>query len=467
MIPSPSPSLRAAAADVLAQRIPIHLDRLTWSADQLRAHQTAALRATLAAAIGGSPFHARRLAGIDPSTFEIADLPSLPEMHKREMMASFDDVVTDRSVTRAAAEAALAAATTDPEPLPGGRFAMASGGSSGERGVFVYSLEALADFLLGMVRGSISRLQAMGGPPPGGVPMAIVAAGSAVHATRLLAALFSGDLIRVTSIPATLPIDEITGRLRAEPPWFLQGYPSSLEAVAAEQEAGRLGLRLLGVTGTSESFSVTSKERVAAAFGVAVADQFGSSEGLVGVSEPGDHPIRMASDLAIVELVDHDGRPVLPGTPSARVLVTTLFNPVQPLIRYRLDDRMTAHETDGSGHARLTVEGRNDEPFAWGAVRIHPLAVRSVLVTTPSVREYQVRQTATGIDVTVVIERPQSASDPADATVLGDLAARLTSALRDGGLPDPVVRLDTAAGLERHADTGKVRRFVSLPTTPA
>jgi hypothetical protein len=56
-----------------------------------------------------SPFHARRLAGIDPGRFELGQLAELPVMTKQQMMASFDELLTDRRVTRARAEQQLAA----------------------------------------------------------------------------------------------------------------------------------------------------------------------------------------------------------------------------------------------------------------------------------------------------------------------------------------------------------------------
>ena len=52
----------------------------------------------------------------------------------------------------------------------------------------------------------LSRLLAAGAVPPGGVPMAMVAADSAVHSTRALPSLFSGDLLDVTCVPVSLPL---------------------------------------------------------------------------------------------------------------------------------------------------------------------------------------------------------------------------------------------------------------------
>lgn len=48
------------------------------------------------------------------------------------------------------------------------------------------------------------------------------------------------------------------------------------------------------------------------------------------------------TDLCIVELVGADNRPVTPGAPSAKVLVTNLYNVTQPLIRYEPTDTFTA-----------------------------------------------------------------------------------------------------------------------------
>ena len=135
-------------------------------------------------------------------------------------------------------------------------------------------------------------------------------------------------------------------------------------------------------------------------------DSFGSSEGLVGASEPDADVITFAEDGCIIELVDEEYRAVPPGTPCAAVLVTNLGNRLQPLIRYELTDTFVQQPAAaGHGHLRARVEGRSDDNFRYGAVTIHPLVIRSVLVRSPDVLEYQVRQTTSGIDVRAVAER--------------------------------------------------------------
>src|SRR5262249_53870189 len=151
-----------------------------WSAERIRTQQRDRVRALLARAIASSPFHQRRLAGIDPATFELADLPRIPVMTKADLMDRFEDVVTDRELTLAAAERALAATTTRPVPILDRYIALASGGSSGRRGVFVFDRDALTDFVCSLMRALVARITALGMPR---LAISFVGAASAVHAT--------------------------------------------------------------------------------------------------------------------------------------------------------------------------------------------------------------------------------------------------------------------------------------------
>jgi phenylacetate-CoA ligase len=438
----------------LRAALPAHIDRLAWDADRVRAHQRDRLRALLRHAKAHSRFHAERLAGVDAARFELDDLPSLPTMTKTEMMAGLDDLLTDPRLSRAVLERHLAG-MTEAAALHGEYVVLASSGSSGERGVFAYGADAIVDYTLGLVRGALARLLAMGPPPPGGVPMAIVAAASPIHASRALPELFSGEPLAITSIPVTLPLPEIVDRLNRLRPVLLQGYPSVLSLLAAERAAGRLRIAPLAVTGSSEQFPAEARARVAAAFGAGVVDQFGSTEGVLGSSAPDDPAIVLASDLAVVELVDDRNRPVPAGTPSAKALVTNLMNPTQPLIRYELPDRFVRQpDAAGHGHLRVTVEGRADDLLRFGEVVVHPLVLHSVLVDTPEVVEYQVTQTRRGAHVAVVA--PGGVNEPA-------LAARLAAALGGAGVHGAEVTVEPVAAIARHPDTGKARRIVTRP----
>ena len=136
------------------------------------------------------------------------------------------------------------------------------------------------------------------------------------------------------------------------------------------------------------------------------------------------------------------------------MLVTNLHNLTQPLIRYELTDRFTrAAGTPSAGWLRASVEGRADEIFHYASRSIHPHVIRSTLSCEGAVREYQVRQTRAGIDVTLVT----------GSHLYGQaLTARLRDALRQAGLAGPQVTLTLADAIPRDSRTGKVTRFIPL-----
>jgi phenylacetate-coenzyme A ligase PaaK-like adenylate-forming protein len=451
--------LRERLQTELLASYPELIERLGWSRAQIEAHQRRQLRELVAHAQEHSPFHARRLRGVDPASLDPRDLSRLPVMTKSQMMDELDDVFTDRRLTRRAVEESLAEAGAEPATPVEGHLALVSGGSSGRRGVFVLDEVAGVQFFGSLSRGIVARLEAMGEPPPGGLPIAMVAAASPIHATGVAAPLTDdhgggGLPFRFLRVPVTQPLPEIVDQLNALRAPALYGYPTMLAQLAREQLAGRLQISPVVVTCTSESLTPDLRSAISAGFGAPVIDSFGSTEGLVGASGPDDEAITFAEDGCIVELVDEQHRPVAPGTPSASVLVTNLSNRVQPLIRYELADSFVQQpEAAAHGHLRARVDGRSDDDFAYDGVAIHPLVVRSVLVRSAQVLEYQVRQTATGIDVSVVTE---------PAADLGPLAEQLRTALGAAGLTDPHVTVDPTPTLDRDAATGKLRRFVPL-----
>jgi phenylacetate-coenzyme A ligase PaaK-like adenylate-forming protein len=450
------PAFRRDVQEELLAAAPEHQQRLGWDADRIRDAQCEGLRALLAHAVERSPFHRRRLRGVDADRIELDDLSQLPLMTKGDMMEVFDDVVTDPRLDRARVERALAATGTEPVPIDGDFVAMATGGSSGRRGIFVCDRAALVGFVSSLARPLLARLAATGGPPPGGLPIAMVAAASAVHATGLAPAAVDGGQMpfRFLPVSATRPLAEIVRRLDELQAPGLVGYASSLACLAAEKRAGRLRIEPVAVTSTSETLTPQARGAIEEAFGCPVVDTFGSTEGLVGSTAPGDDVHVFNTDMCIVELVDADNRPVPAGAPSARVLVTNLYNFVQPLIRYELTDTFVQQPPSREhGHLRARVEGRADDVLHFDGVDVHPLVVRTVLVKLPEILDYQVHQTRHGIDVSAIATRRVD---------VGAVESSLAAALRRAGLADPSVTVRVVDHLERHAETSKLRRFVPL-----
>jgi phenylacetate-CoA ligase len=447
-------ALRARVGAALARRLDEHIERLGWDAGQIEQFQRDELRRLLVRAVERSPFHARRLVAIDPERFELEQLPQLPVMTKEQMMSSFDELLTDQRLTRARVEGHLAGLGMEPRLLDDDYVCLASGGSSGLRGVFVQTLEEYLEFVACIVRRGVARAVATGGPPPGGLAIGIVAAAAPVHSSGFGAAVATGYPVRLIPAPATLPVAEVVRRLNEAQPPALLAHTSKLLTLAAERRAGRLRIEPMAITAIGETVTAEDRGAIEAAFGISLITQFTSTEGLVGQSDPGSDVVSFAGDACIVEFVDANNQRVPEGVPSAKALVTNLHNRTQPLIRYELTDRFIPHPSDPrTGLVRATVEGRADDVFHYGKVAVDPLVIRTVMVRTPAALEYQVRQTELGIDVAVI------AQDELNPTAL---MLALAQSLNAAGLADPQVRVHEVTDIPRHPETGKARRFLPL-----
>jgi phenylacetate-coenzyme A ligase PaaK-like adenylate-forming protein len=455
-------ALRAWFTSALADRLPAHIARLDWRPDQLAELQRSSLRALLRHAVEHSPFHAARLAAAgltraDIDSFELSDLARLPVMTKSQMMANFDDVVTDRRLTRALVERHITDSATKPSLILDDYVVLASGGSSGLRGTYLQTPEEYAEFGATCIRRAMAAFLALGGRPADGLVSGMVCAASPIHSTAFAASLATGPPIRFVSAPATLPTATIVDRLNAAQPPALLGYAGKLGELAREQRAGRLRLRLLAVTSCAEILTSEVRRAIHDAFGVAPINMFASTEGLVGHTEPGGDVFTFATDTCLAECVDDAGRPVPDGTTSSRVLVTNLHNHTQPLIRYELTDRFTPAETSAAGFLQATVDGRADDGFRYGDLTVHPSVLTTALLQTGAVREYQVRQTLHGVTVAIVADGDFDH---------GALTAGIEGSLRRAGLTDPEVSISRVDAIMRDPLTGKAKRFVAWRGMP-
>lgn len=430
--------------------------RRTWTAAQIEQKQVDDLRRLIGHAAEHSPFHRRRLANLNVADLRPSNMSALPIMTKADMMASLDEVFTDRRLSRRIVDTALTTAPgAEPTVILDEYVALASGGSSGTRGAFVHDRAALTSFATAVYRPPIEAPIPLG-QPPNATTFAMVTAASPLHATGMTIALCEADdsPAEVHSVPATLPIADIVQRLNDVKPEVLSGYASMLVRLAGESRAGRLTIAPQQVSSTSETLHPEMRATIRSAFGVPVYDGFGTTEGLFGKTGPDETTFVFNSDMCIIELVDDANNPVAPGTPSTKVLLTNLYNLTQPLIRYEITDTFIREpDADHHGYLRALVRGRNDDTLRFGTTEIHPITIRAVMLTTPRVTEYQIRQTSRGIDLLAVC------TGDLDSAILIE---RLQAALAGAGIPRPAVTVRVVDHLDRHPATGKLRAVIPL-----
>ena len=429
--------------------LPRYVAQLQWSATQLRAERERRMQVLLSTAKARSSWHRERLRDVDVATFTEADLPSLPTMTKADLMDNFDAVVPDPRLTRDIVDAYVEQLPENPY-LFDRYLVIASGGSSGRRGVFVYDWDGFVTFSCQIAR----WLSAL----PDAPPSANFYAPRGAHITWIAFLVFprAGD----THIIPTLPIAEIVKRLNALQPKTLNGYASTLALLAGEACAGRLTIAPTRIITCGEPLLPEVRAEVEAVWPVHVYNFYGMSEGPYAFPCRAGDAMHLADDLHYVEPVDEAGLPVPPGTPAAKLLITNLFNLTEPLIRYEVTDQLVVlPEPCPCGVATRRIDhvlGRADDIFTYsGGIRVHPLTLRAPLGRHRHVVEYQVIQTERGVRVRFCANGPV---DPSE------LSTTIATGLRGCGLPDAEVTLEQVPELSRQV-SGKLKRFV--PRAPA
>lgn len=186
-------------------------------------------------------------------------------------MERFDDWVTDPRLRRDDVERSLGFGQDDPL-LFGEYRAMATGGSTGRRGLFVFDQAEWLTVCSVLLRG----IQGTGMTPR--FPRArvvSVAAPDATHMTYRFSQAMGNGPFRRLSLSVTDPLADVVERLNAFRPHYLNAYPSFGALLALEQLEGRLRIAPRVVTTSSELCTPEMRERIRAAWGVEPHEVYG------------------------------------------------------------------------------------------------------------------------------------------------------------------------------------------------
>jgi phenylacetate-CoA ligase len=441
----------------LLPQIGEHFERVAWTAERLHAERTTRLRELIELAVQRSSWHRDRLGDVELTALDADDLRRLPVMTKDDLMGNFDAIVTDPAVRLVDANAHIAKLEGDAY-FHDELHAVASGGSSGVRGVFVWGWEAWATVQLTAMRRSL--LDRIGDPELASLPLVamVVAAENATHFTSALSETFATGAVETHRFRVGLPVGEIVTGLNSVSGYTLATYPSMLARLVAEARAGRLHIKPRRILTMAEPLLSETRQAAEETWRAPVANMWGTSEaGVTAIGCFKGTGMHLSDDLVIVEAVDAAGDPVPAGVRSHKVYATNLFNPLMPLIRYEISDEVTLLDEPcacGSAHQRIAdIEGRNDDTFIYDeGVSVHPHLFRSILGREPAISEYQVQQTQAGAAISVCTEGP---FDPEN------LSLELQAALVRSGCPEPAVTVTVVESIPRLA-TGKLKRFLVL-----
>jgi phenylacetate-coenzyme A ligase PaaK-like adenylate-forming protein len=403
-------------------------------------------------------------------------LADLPPVTKPQLMAGFDQWVTDPAITRAEVQSFLADHTRIGEPYLGHYWVCTTSGTTGRPGVFVHDERAVAVY-----RALALRIDATWMSPRQW--LAVAANGLRWASVVGTGGHFAGvgwigwerrrsrwrrRAYRVFSVQQ--PLAALAAALEAFDPAILTGYPSALAQLAAEQRAGRLHLAPILVEATGESFLPAERAGLCAAFpGADVHEAYAASEFQVIALDCPNGWLHVNSDWVILEPIDVALGPSPPGTPSHTVLLTNLANQVQPIIRYDLGDSILTRPDPcecGNPMPAIRVAGRRDDVLRLRApdgreITILPLAVGAVLEQVGGLRRSQIVQTG---PTSLCVRAEPDPGLPMEH-LQPVIAPRLTEYLAAQGLPDISLDFDGQPPTG-DARSGKYRQVIGQQDDP-
>jgi phenylacetate-CoA ligase len=431
------------------------LERESWPRERLLEFQRRRLRETVRHAVANSPYYYRAIGDVGNGDIRLHELPILT---KTTLMAEFDRIVTDRRLRLADAERHLAGNRAG-EPLFGEYRVVASGGTTGMRGVVVYDQPAWEVAVASILRllkvqgvSADTRVLGIGSPTP-------------LHMTNRLFAELRAGRADAPRLSVTTPLPDVVEALNAYRPEALITYPSFVRRLAEEQRAGRLRIAPRQFCTAAETLTQDVRDLAQETWGASVLNAYGATEAnLIGMECPWATGLHVNEDLLVLEVVDENDRPVPPGVAGHRLLVTTLFNRTLPFIRYELSDLVTIAEGPcpcGRPHLRLaSVQGRREDVLSLparngGQVSVHALQLRAPLLRMPAVRQFQVSPRSAGLLVRLVLHEGAAAGE-----VLGSARRAIEVELDQVGATVGTLAIEAVGDIGR-SGTGAKEKLVA------
>lgn len=294
-----------------------------------------------------SRYYARIMSerGIDPARCVPEDFPVIT---KREVMRNFDEIVTDRSITKDKIDDFLSSSHDPLDMYEGRYYVLHTSGSSGEIGLYVYSPDDIA-------RG----LAQTPSPPMVGLRrprLSFFGATKGHFAGVTFASMFSGSalrhLFRMQTYEINSPLAAVIEGLNAFKPDVVAGYATALKILAEKKLQGELDIAPRLLMSSGEPVNSNDRAVIESTFNAPLYNAYMCTEHVyMGLGKPEYGGMYLLENDLIFEF--HEDY----------LCVTNLFNYTMPLIRYRMEDVLTPID-DHAGLLPFTkvrdIVGRNE-----------------------------------------------------------------------------------------------------------
>lgn len=363
------------------------------SKNQMQKLQEKKLRRLLHYAWNYSSYYSKsfQAAGITAEQLDTLPLSAFPTIDKNILLTQFERLITVPGVTQEGIREFDGKESGNRKPYLNQYHVVHSSGSTGKPGYFIYDEEAWHSMLLGIIRAALwdmnmlQILKLLAKRPH----IAYLAATDG----RFGGAMAVGDGIegvgaKQLHLDIKTPLNEWCRQLRDFQPDIIIGYPSAIKILAELVEERKVALKVSRVITCGEPLGASLRNYLEKMFHAPVINFYGAGESLaLGVETDTKEGMLLFDDMNIIEVE------------NGSMYLTSLYNFAQPLIRYRLTDRLSLQEAAENAACPFTravgLLGRNEDIlwFEDGGGRrefLHPLAIEGFCME--GLKDYQFRQ---------------------------------------------------------------------------
>lgn len=365
--------------------------RLTISREELEKYQKKKITEILLYAYDHSTYYRKRFEEKNISRKDIGLIPieNYPSLTKKELMKNFNEIVcTDVDINEMRS---FDANPDNNNKLYKDKYHIVhSSGTTEKPGYFIYDEKAWQQMLIATIRASLwdmsmKEIIKLLSKRPRIVYIAETDGryGGAMAVSDGIAGVKAKQLF----LDIKMPLDEWIDKISKFQPSIIIGYPSAIKILMESVARGEIKTNLFRIISCGEPLSKNLRDCFTKTFKCKVINFYGASESLaLGVEVGNKDEMYLFDDMNYIEILE-DG-----------IYITCLYNKIQPLIRYKISDKVTLHGI--SKHVPLTtvtnILGRNED-LLWFKDKngkkefLHPLSVEGFCID--GMLDYQFRKT--------------------------------------------------------------------------
>ncbi|WP_455684689.1 phenylacetate--CoA ligase family protein [Thomasclavelia sp.] len=324
-----------------------------------------------------SAYYHRVFEAVGITNENIKDIPisSFPTLDKTTFIQYFDEIVTDSSLHQNDLLHFDEDVASNQTVYKHKYHVVHSSGSTGKPTYYVYDEHAWNEMLIGILRAALWDMSMteilkllLSGPrivyiaaTDGryGGAMAVGAGIEGIHAKQLF-------------LDINLPVKEWMKEVEEFQPNIIIGYPSAIKILAEFIEKKEVNIHVTRAISCGEPLNSHLRDYLEKIIDAPIINIYGASESLaIGVETSSKEGMYLFDDMNYVEIE------------NGNMYLTSLYNFTQPLIRYKISDRLIFKETNESQYPLTLIEnilGRNEDMMWFEDENgekdfLHPLAI--------------------------------------------------------------------------------------------